>query len=583
MSAKAGSVRKNGAVPILRGALAIEGLPKDDREWATRWYLGIVRNPPGLSEPGVRLLLTQPPNSGENQRWKCATIGLTHLGQVRLSSIWKNGVLLRDHPMTPLTVKVSGSPESFALEPAIAVRRLSRLSPTFQEGQLLELPSILKVSCPNRDIRLLIPTIELFSRCYGRSQQLKRVLATLPFSDAVRELIAPDCVPQKSGYWLITLAKNIPDEDELFLSHLKHDDTTGKRVRRLCGSFQSASVQGGAALVTPEVLPWWSGNVLLSCLGINLTNDPGTFLVFRIDGMENPHGPPLQSDRENTNRVESTDEPHENASSSGWPRHRKAHQKNGDPSELVHTQEPSRMCKSRVVYDDPFSILGTPRHIERVERARSHSYAPPSQGVEEGPRALSGGAHRSLSGCDQPGPASITAPRLVESPDEVMKAVWAALIAIASTTGTTSIAIQIWTGTTFRSSADVVPIGEPFVAPDVRDAQPWCYVRDPAEPKRRSRRYYLVKAVAKSVTGYLFELERRVAQSDQRPLTETERFRGLAFTLDGSVGIQDLITTICARATESKGVLADSVTLHGFRKALLYNIRRRFARLRDAD
>jgi hypothetical protein len=68
---------------------------------------------------------------------------------------------------------------------------------------------------------------------------------------------------------------------------------------------------------------------------------------------------------------------------------------------------------------------------------------------------------------------------------------------------------------------------------------------------------------------YFFELERRLARSDDGVLTETEKFCGLAFTIDDSNGLENVLMRALDRVKERKGVLA-GITVSGSDKALVY-------------
>ncbi len=95
-----------------------------------------------------------------------------------------------------------------------------------------------------------------------------------------------------------------------------------------------------------------------------------------------------------------------------------------------------------------------------------------------------------------------------------------------------------------------------FLATDVTDALPWCYVRDQWR-RRRSRRYCLAKVVVGSRTGYFFEIERRLTQADGGDVSATEQFRGFAFTLGNPAAFREVLPNICDLVKLRKGVLED--------------------------
>ncbi len=544
------------------GRLHIDGMPTDQHEWVVRWYLGIVRNPTALSEPGVLLLLT----SVKENRVRQALIGLTHIGQVRLNSIWQGGRFVRNLQMLSMITKISGDAEAYNMIPATAVGRISKISPTSEEAGLLNQGgSLTTISLGNKQ-KLLFPTIELFSRCYGRSQYVTRILATLPFDDAVRALIVPDAVPHQDGCWLVTMHMHCSDEDAVFLAHLRHEAITRDRVRKLCGQFQAARVQHGSALVMPALVPWWPTNTLLKYSGVSLTSEPGTFLVFRIDGMSEPEGPPIFADRNNTNLTEATDASNESTGGSGWGRYRAKGSLSENPLTLTHTLEPSGAFDSKRISDPSFEILGSRRNVERVVRPASSNRAPRALApIGKSPSSLSGGAIR--SGTDRPAPARIEAPTELHVSD-VAQELWKAIVDVIDMDCDLDTTIESWTGTSWIVSED--PIGAPFLSSDVSDAASWCYVRD-ASRRKRSRYYYLAKVANGSRAAYFFETERRSSQNNNNA-TSSEQFRGLAFTLSDDAKMSEVVYSICEFLKLHKGVLVD-IDINGPDDLLVYTHR----------
>lgn len=69
----------------------IGGLPKGGNlRLVAWWYCGVMKNPTASSEPIVEVCFRTILDDGSFGSYSYHDVGLTHLGQVRLGSIWKN-------------------------------------------------------------------------------------------------------------------------------------------------------------------------------------------------------------------------------------------------------------------------------------------------------------------------------------------------------------------------------------------------------------------------------------------------------------------------------------------------------------
>ena len=426
---------------------------------------------------------------------------------------------------------------------------MGRIGPASSFGkQLLSTQSLIEVRDGSH--RFLIPTLELYSRCYGHSEYVRGQLATLPFVEAVRSLLATDIVVAQPGHWLLTLDMHCYDNDAVFLAHLKHEAHTQARVRSLCGAFQAASVVPigpGPVLMSPPVQPWWSGTVTLECLGVEYVSEPGTFIVLRIDGMSQPAGPPIDLDRQNTNAVEYDDLNADRGTSAGGWRPPYKNPAAPAPDRIVHTQEPSSDFALRQVQNPALKILGPLRTIERVVRivpkitGRSHREPEPH------PTALSSGPETS-TGTDRPAPMSISTPA-----DALVQAVWEALHAVVAA-DYPGARVWTWDGSQWVESRE--PIGIAILKPDVQNAHSWYYVRS----EHRSRCFYWARVIFSTGTVNIMEIERRYSGG-----VATEEMCGVGFTN----GDLREVLNICSAAKEQKGVLTGTpmdVTLFRHRR-----------------
>lgn len=168
-----GSTRSNRIIPW--GSLGVQGLPWDGRLWTVRWYCAIIRNAPALSEPGVLVLLSSPRVTAKGGAaaaktpaldLRLVTVGLTHIGQVRIRTVWHNGLPVTTENLETLDVEIIAATAGWRLCSAIDLRQRLHLAPNDPIDQLLDQSSALELDCSiGRIRRLVIPSIELFSRC----------------------------------------------------------------------------------------------------------------------------------------------------------------------------------------------------------------------------------------------------------------------------------------------------------------------------------------------------------------------------------------------------------------------------------
>ena len=144
--------------------LEVEGLPRDGKIWVVRWYLGFERNASALSEPGVRLLLT---NTADKAESRTVTVGLTSLGQVRLYTKWTNRRSVGNYcslaQRDAIVIASQASCESRA-----GLRESLGLQASTASVDSGKFKNILVVSSSSLDCQILIPTVELFWQCKPR-------------------------------------------------------------------------------------------------------------------------------------------------------------------------------------------------------------------------------------------------------------------------------------------------------------------------------------------------------------------------------------------------------------------------------
>lgn len=70
-------------------------LLNNGKEWMAWWYVGIVKNKKSESQPDVLVCFREVVNGGVSSEVAYANVQLTMLGQVRIGSVWKDGVCIK--------------------------------------------------------------------------------------------------------------------------------------------------------------------------------------------------------------------------------------------------------------------------------------------------------------------------------------------------------------------------------------------------------------------------------------------------------------------------------------------------------
>ena len=175
---------------------------------------------------------------------------------------------------------------------------------------------------------VLVPCLELFTRIYG-SSELRRVLLTYPWQQAETRLfsIPEEPFPDMPDKWLISLGRDMVNEDALFLASIKYD----KQVELIAKSFEAQLQvqQGHKAFI--KIPPWNSNTGMLKFRGVKLDQSK-CFLALNIDGFECPDCPEILFDRKKYVGTDSGNEPQEGDEDKGRGAGNRTRQKKGNPN-----------------------------------------------------------------------------------------------------------------------------------------------------------------------------------------------------------------------------------------------------------
>lgn len=406
-------------------------LLNNDKEWMAWWYVGLVKNKKAESQPNVLVGFRELINGAVSGKVAYANIQVTMLGQVRIGSVWKRGVCIKQVDFETRVFNVNFTQNSWQLNSFKAANTNRKDLPFDQSIYPLEYQNNDKTSLLEFPIKtggkLVIPGIEFFARCYGCSSELKRVLVTYPWQgqesheSRLYATLDEDEIDDGS-VWKVKLKQRLYNGDVVFLAHAKYDLYTEKVAKEIYSQIEIKYEPSRPNSPIPiEVAPWFQGPAQLKVKGIWFNNNK-SFLALNVMGGSEPGGILIERDRTNTNK---TNVPADAANAGkAW---------NGAPVkittspqiiDLTGNAEPDHGAATIEIQDVDYEILGITREIKDVVRDKAKS----SRGVltngSEATSFATGNPHGTGKGI---GYASIHAKAVMESEGMLMD-MWTAML-----------------------------------------------------------------------------------------------------------------------------------------------------------
>lgn len=515
------------------------------------WYGPVERNTRANSVPLVRVLFQCPDKTGEHDRWLPRSVALPHIGLLRVGSVWRKGICVDDGKRRGETFDLDFSDGGWScVSPSSAIARdlVSQLDSTEHPfPSRYDLGYLLNFKLPGGR-NLLVPCMEFFARCYGRSAEIKRVLTTYRWEDAEGRLYLPLGEPAPPDTWAVKLSKRMRNDDVVFLAHVKYDEYARRAAKLVYSQAETAPLHGGRDV--PDVFlratPWFQGPAKLEVSGIAF-NGGRSFLALRILGASQPRGLAVLRDRENRGGLPDTDKDGDRRDGSG-PAIKRLRTL-PDILDLTGDEEPDRGSMSIDIEEDDFRVLGEPRTVidrkSAIERGLIRRIA-----SGDGIKAVSTGeAHGSGKGV---GYGSIHAPVVLES-QGALRETWKAARRLAETHHQIIHSVG-W----FTFEAGVSDDDEPkliALSPDRDEASKvkstWVY-HDVATKTPRG-----VLVIAMEVDGatvYLLEIQRRTTTHVDGEESE-ESFRGLAVAVRDGQNPRRWLPALLGGIQAEKGIL----------------------------
>lgn len=503
-------------------------------------YAGVLRNLRDPYQPLVRVIFRRVGHDGGFGSFSRPSVALTNLGQLRCGDVVDAGHRVRRYEFAQQSFDVDFSPAGWRFQSAYVL-------PSFPRGHWLEglypAGSIVVFDLPSSRT-LWIPSLELFSRCYGASEKVKRVLATYRWSDAEPLLLPAPGRPTTLERPVVKILPPLVNADAWFLASLRHSAYTQRAAKEIYSQLDKPTPSEAASGIFLKVRPWFAGSAQLLVEGEWLT-ERGAFLAHRIVGASLPPGPAPHIVRERDAPTGATPDP--TAIESGPPLSRR--HAAPDPVEMTADQPPGRGAGHVELADDAFVVLGPPRPltVEHVERPRGGRRLSPGDVPAPGMYAT-GDATGSDAGVGQ---ARIHAPAVRES-DGVLLDMWHAFRALAESSSDLN-SVEWYTFERGFQSA-----GPPwlllFPRPDKSSGneRSWVWLDPPRTPSRGLRGLLVLRCLLDARPGYIAEIQRRTDESGG----DTEYFSGLVFTLRDEGELDAWLRWLLRDLRDARGVFA---------------------------
>jgi len=345
-----------------------------NKTYVAWWYGGLLANPANNTCPHVIVTFMEINDDGRvvPHTYQQSKLALTFLGQVRLGTLWRDKRCVGVIDMPSRTIKLNVNPGEYSVtscesQPAFN-QRFYPLEYRRDKNKLLQFDT--------KETKLLLPCMEYFSRCYGRSQEVKRIITTYPWdrespneglngegSDDTmqRRMLRPLREDESEGVWKINLAPKLYNDDAVFVAHFKYDRLTqacAKEIRaELEVSYINSRRNNKKSLTFITARPWHSGTLDMLVEGIDIPSE-NAFLGLRIMGTSDPNDETIVRQRENQNDPQ-TQNP--TGPLGGWPR---THKDITPPiKNLTDDERPDTDTETQELKEMAFVPQGHRRHV----------------------------------------------------------------------------------------------------------------------------------------------------------------------------------------------------------------------------
>ncbi len=517
------------------------------------WYGGIRKNQRANSAPHALVVFREIDNQGILGNYKNIFIDASYLGFFRIGTIWENGFCKYEAAYEIKEFEVDFSTNNWSFNRQIdswktnippPISRIDYpLKYKFDNNWLLNFKLL-----NNKNI--LIPCIEFFSRCYGRSRMANRILLTYHWDIVLKRFYSPIDLPKTSKQWPVKLGKDLRNGDVTLLAHILYDDYATKVAKKIYAQIESSYINDDS-LCFLQVDPWFQGPVKIKVKGIRINNN-NTFLGLQIIGCSDPQGIPIHMSRANTNVVSNPADP--DTTKKSW--QGKPSQKLIKPPtilDLTDYAEPDQNTSTVELEEPDFEILGKPRTIFRIAKDQAESI-PGKKGKTTNNNTFSSGEPNGTG--KNIGHVSIHAPAVMES-HGILIDMWNACLYFQELYPETLTAVEWYTfqdqfNKTSPPSINSLQIFDKNEDLNITKAhKKWIYY-DLISTKLRG--FLVIRITINNIFYYIVEIQRRLKNSKDNKIKE-ENFTGLIFKLDNELFLTPWLRQLQSQIRFVKGIM----------------------------
>lgn len=536
-----------------------------DKTWVAWWYCGVQKNKIAETQPHVLVAFRELVDGGLSDKHQLQSVLLEALGQVRLGSVWKDGCCTHQAQFDTALFDVDFTYRVWKTTSFLQASREKVLAPYPPNLHKLDYPNdtnwLLEFPLPNGG-KLVIPCLEFFTRCYGASGELKRVLATYPWRGADKahesKLYAPldEGEVDDGSVWKVKLRKRLYDKDVLLLAHAKYDKAyCEKVVKRIYDQIEELYDPKDPSKPKPlKVAPWFQGKAQIKIRGVWF-DDNKSFLGLQILGCSEPNGIDILRDRVNTNKTNlPIDDIDKGNSWNGAPL------RAINPPEIIDLTgdlEPDHSAPIVEIQDPDFEVLG----IERVVRDSWRARAKGTRGVRKQSSETTVFATGDPRGDGKGvGYASIHAPTTLES-EGALRDVWNAMRHLKSKYPARVTAVEWFTFNDQYQCSDkpnqipLNPFPKKLDHPISGSIRNWPYL----DKKNNVPRHVLVaRMIMDGKAVYIIEIQRRARniESESGKVQKAEEpYTGFVFTADNQSDVDETIQYFMNRVRSVRGIV----------------------------
>lgn len=533
--------------------------------WIAWWYCGLYKNEQAESQPKVLVAFRELWGSGYlSNNFILRRVPLAALGHVRLGTVWKNGVCRREAEFDTGKFDVDFLPGNWKFS-SFQYANQNDIAPPYPPSLYplkykLDRNWLVEFDLQTEG-KLVIPCLEFFSRCYGCSGELRRILATYPWRGTEggdgNRLYAPLDQQEEPGKWNVKLRKRLVNGDALFLAHVKYDRYAEYRAKQIYAQIEALHDPSNKYPAFLQVGPWFQEPAQLKVRGIWFDNRK-SFLGLQIVGVSEPSGVPIERSRDNRNNAEQPAGP--DAPGQAWQGVTGgATAKPPQIIDLTIDHEPDQNAESIEVEEPKVEVLGTPRQVTNYRDKQAKDSAGAKENGDDPDAYSSGEACGDGKGI---GYAAVHAQPVMES-EGLMRDMWNAMLFLSETYPQKISKVEWFTfedGFRADNEPKLIALEEFDASALAHDGtklpgriRNWPYM----DQNQSEFRGVLVTRL--SLTGravYIVEIQRKAPRrSKASPEEGAESFRGLVFVLDDEQQLVRWTRTVLSRVRYVKGVV----------------------------